>query len=334
MNDRIKAIRKYTGTKVSELAKALGVTASYIYGLESGEKTKLSDTLIELFVERFSINRVWLETGAGSPFSTSQTVEKDALTGLIHEYIDRIERVLEIITWSKVSDEHRLYHLLRFNDGNYLLITTQPILAYKDDNISIEIHDARDELQQRDIPILQLQLEDHWFNEYVLYPKREKLEALFFLSDVKPLSIPIERTKPDSPASKFTLDSLAIASAASEAAALHVNIKDLAYKTIEVLESETIYRTALASNINAFHHAIKMEEQMKAIQAHMENFERQMHEQFTSLKHDIDALQRECADLRNENATLKSSGPVDPPASEIPIPSAIPPTKSTGRKNT
>lgn len=316
MNDRIKAIRKYTGTKVSELAKALGVTASYIYGLESGEKTKLSDTLIELFVERFSINRVWLETGAGSPFSTSQTVEKDALTGLIHEYIDRIERVLEIITWSKVSDEHRLYHLLRFNDGNYLLITTQPIPTYNNDNISIEIHDAREELQQRDIPILQLQLEDHWFNEYVLFPKREKLEALFFHKDIAPLGQAVMSLPPKQG------DSSVIAAGWKVSEALVMAAR--------VFESKTSYADALYLNVVHFDRAVQAEVRI----GQMVMQQQAQADDLADIKKRVAVLEHECAELHKENDSLKSRRPVDPPAAEVTVPTAIPLTKSTGRKNT
>gem|GEM_PF-7033410 len=38
-----------------------------------------------------------------------------------------------------------------------------------------------------------------------------------------------------------------------------IRMSDMLTKTAEILESETIYRTALASNINAFHQALGAE---------------------------------------------------------------------------
>lgn len=54
-------------------------------------------------------------------------------------------------------------------------------------------------------------------------------------------------------------------------------MSDMLTKTAEVLESDTIYRTALASNINAFHQAVnsertlaRLEERMVALETRME----------------------------------------------------------------
>lgn len=46
-------------------------------------------------------------------------------------------------------------------------------------------------------------------------------------------------------------------------------ISDLITKTVNVLESDTIYRHALASNINAFHHAIEMNYKVEKVEARL-----------------------------------------------------------------
>lgn len=56
----------------------------------------------------------------------------------------------------------------------------------------------------------------------------------------------------------------------------HINIQDMLRKTGEILQSNTIYRTALTSNINAFHQSILVERDMKAMEAHMNILEQQM----------------------------------------------------------
>lgn len=53
-------------------------------------------------------------------------------------------------------------------------------------------------------------------------------------------------------------------------------ITDMITKTMEILESETIFRTALASNINAFHQALKFESDQKARDDRMAEMERRM----------------------------------------------------------
>jgi len=62
---------------------------------------------------------------------------------------------------------------------------------------------------------------------------------------------------------------------------------DMVTKTIEVLESDTIYRTALASNINAFHQAVRSERTLAQLEERMAALETRMEE------------------LANENSQLK-----------------------------
>lgn len=53
---------------------------------------------------------------------------------------------------------------------------------------------------------------------------------------------------------------------------------DMVTKTVEVLESDTIYRTALASNINAFHQAVRSERTLVRLEERMEQLEKRMEE--------------------------------------------------------
>lgn len=48
--------------------------------------------------------------------------------------------------------------------------------------------------------------------------------------------------------------------------------------TVEVLESETIYRTALASNIRAFHQAVRSERTLARLEERMEQIEQSVEE--------------------------------------------------------
>ncbi len=65
-------------------------------------------------------------------------------------------------------------------------------------------------------------------------------------------------------------------------------------KTAEVLESDTIYRTALASNINAFHQSISAQAEIGEIKKSVKTMQSQVSELSTELKK-----------LKTENAALK-----------------------------
>lgn len=81
-----------------------------------------------------------------------------------------------------------------------------------------------------------------------------------------------------------------------EPASEELDIYDLLKKAGEVLESPGIYRTALASNINAFHHSIKMSQDLADMKARMdtlEEFEAQTKIKFDELAQMIKGLQEE-----------------------------------------
>ena len=71
-------------------------------------------------------------------------------------------------------------------------------------------------------------------------------------------------------------------------------MSDMLTKTAEVLESETIYRTALASNINAFHQAVQGERLMA-----------RMDQRLADLEAKSESMSKEISELRRENRELK-----------------------------
>lgn len=74
-------------------------------------------------------------------------------------------------------------------------------------------------------------------------------------------------------------------------------MSDMLTKTAEVLESDTIYRTALASNINAFHQAVRSERLLAKLEERMATMEAKLER--------MGLLEERMADLERENAELK-----------------------------
>jgi hypothetical protein len=56
------------------------------------------------------------------------------------------------------------------------------------------------------------------------------------------------------------------------------SIAEMVTKTVEILESKTLYKQALSSNINAFHKALMGEQQMENLNGKIERMEKEMHE--------------------------------------------------------
>ncbi len=73
-------------------------------------------------------------------------------------------------------------------------------------------------------------------------------------------------------------------------------MSDMLTMTAEVLESETIYRTALASNIRAFHQAVRSERTLARIEERMDLFEKEMEQ-----------LRRENRELKQYQENLSQS---------------------------
>jgi len=71
-------------------------------------------------------------------------------------------------------------------------------------------------------------------------------------------------------------------------------MSDMLTKTAEVLESDTIYRTALASNINAFHQAVRSERTLARLE-----------ERLADLEVKAEAMAQRMEELERENRELK-----------------------------
>jgi hypothetical protein len=73
------------------------------------------------------------------------------------------------------------------------------------------------------------------------------------------------------------------------------NIADLVAKTIEVLQSKTVFQTALESNIEAFHHAIVLERKIDQVEDRI----------MSKVSARLDALEAENKEIRVENQQLR-----------------------------
>jgi len=90
-------------------------------------------------------------------------------------------------------------------------------------------------------------------------------------------------------------------------------ISDLITKSVEILESKTIYRTALAININAFHQAIRAESKLDEMEARMS----QMEEMMRQIMAENVYLKKGMAQMQEQLASEESleSLPIRPAAS-------------------
>lgn len=57
------------------------------------------------------------------------------------------------------------------------------------------------------------------------------------------------------------------------------DMPDMVKMTMEILASDTVYKSALASNIRAFHQAVNMEKEMQSVNEKLANMEKQMERQ-------------------------------------------------------
>jgi Mg2+ and Co2+ transporter CorA len=73
------------------------------------------------------------------------------------------------------------------------------------------------------------------------------------------------------------------------------NTAEIISKTIEILESKTVFTTAIVSNIEAFHEAIQVKHEMQKFKAEMQTETARM----------IKDIHKEVAQLRNENKQLR-----------------------------
>lgn len=305
LKNRLYFIRSANALSKSAMARMLRISPTYIGDLESGKNPNISESLAQLISLQFDINEQWILEGTGPVFSTSVNAQEQqaSVTDLVMRNIDRTERMLEIVTSSPHHGRRTVYHLARFRDGHCLLITG--MLPYDDKSPAIEIIDIRDELRRREIPVYQLQADDHWFAELSAYPRMEKLQELFMRYDARPLGEHgIELKEAISPVQENSAGK-------PKQAPEKESIYDLLKKAAEVLASQGIYRSALVSNINAFHHSIRMAEELAALKARMDTIEAQTKTQFNELAQLIKGLQEENRILKQRRSTEE-----DPPITD------------------
>ena len=101
MKDRITEVRKNAGLSQAEMADRLGLSRNFISLMENGNRVP-SDRTISDICREFSVNRVWLETGAGEPFQPKDKQEElravfaDVLSGRQSEKNAFIEAMAQL----------------------------------------------------------------------------------------------------------------------------------------------------------------------------------------------------------------------------------------------
>lgn len=67
-------------------------------------------------------------------------------------------------------------------------------------------------------------------------------------------------------------------------------MSEMVAMTVEVLESKTVYRGALASNVRAFHQAVKMEGEMRGVKEELQQMREEHRAEMEELKEMIRSL--------------------------------------------
>ncbi|GAU08109.1 helix-turn-helix domain-containing protein [Desulfoplanes formicivorans] len=75
------------------------------------------------------------------------------------------------------------------------------------------------------------------------------------------------------------------------------NTAEIISKTIEILESKTVFTTAIVSNIEAFHEAIQMKKELQKFKAEMQTETAKM---FNDIRKEVAKLRQENQQLRDE----------------------------------
>lgn len=68
MQDRIKQVRQSEGLTQAEFAEKIGLSRNYIAMIEIGQREP-SDRTIKDICRIFGVNKIWLRTGVGEPFT-------------------------------------------------------------------------------------------------------------------------------------------------------------------------------------------------------------------------------------------------------------------------
>lgn len=105
MNNRVKDLRKSLNLTQAEFGNEIGITKSAISRIEN-DVAPLSDRNIQLLVEKFDVNPLWLKTGEGDMFLSIKT---DLVDQLAKEYkLDDTSKEL-IRSFLELDQEQRDY---------------------------------------------------------------------------------------------------------------------------------------------------------------------------------------------------------------------------------
>lgn len=102
---------------------------------------------------------------------------------------------------------------------------------------------------------------------------------------------------------KIEPDGLPDSSIYNDSSRRSMSIADMLSKTAKVLESDTVYREALYSNIEAFHHGVTMDERVNKM-------EQQFSQTMASFQSQLDQLRDENQQLRHELEESRSQSAV------------------------
>lgn len=101
MKSRITEVRKQSGLSQDAFGKKLNLSKNYIWMIENGERIPSDRTIADICRE-FGVNRVWLETGVGTPYQPKdkqaelKAVFADVLSGRQSEKNAFIEAVAQL----------------------------------------------------------------------------------------------------------------------------------------------------------------------------------------------------------------------------------------------
>jgi transcriptional regulator with XRE-family HTH domain len=112
-------IREVRGSlSVKEFAKDLGVSAAYIYGLESGKKKNISDPLARLISAKYNISKTWLLTGQVSKRSVGKKHPPKMVAEEVSSFTIDIKK--SVAEHNRKIIERMIAQLQRiFNEGDY-----------------------------------------------------------------------------------------------------------------------------------------------------------------------------------------------------------------------
>lgn len=104
MNKQFYLLRKDLNLSQEQMGKKLGVTRSSISNMETG-RFKITDTMVKLICNEFSVNEKWLRTGIGEMYNIPENNLVAKASKLLDEDDPGFKTFLEI--YSQLNPENR-----------------------------------------------------------------------------------------------------------------------------------------------------------------------------------------------------------------------------------